>query len=78
MVVATLKENDNYKRTEEETFITSKGQFHCFKSWHELINIKLSCEIARTEKDVAMKFAPRFQRLVKATEYDKLANILYG
>lgn len=70
MLVASLKENDNYKRMEEETFITGKGQFHCFKSWHNLINIKLSFEVGRAEKDAAMAFVPRFQGLVKASGYD--------
>lgn len=70
MLVASLKENDNYKEMEEETFITGKVQFHCFKSWRDLINVKLSCEAGRAEKDAAMAFVPRFQGLVKASGYD--------
>lgn len=40
-----------------------------FQKLTELINVKLLYEVARTEKDAAMNFAPTFQGLVKARGY---------
>lgn len=43
--------------------IAGKGWFHCFRSLHELIDVKLSGEAASLGKDVIVKFVPRFQEL---------------
>lgn len=40
----------------KEHFTASKGWFHCFRSLHEFINLKLSLETASSGKDATMKF----------------------
>ena len=39
-LVATLKENDNYKETGEEHTAAGKGWFHHFRNGHELIIVE--------------------------------------
>lgn len=48
------------RRLNKTFFIASKSWFHCLKSWHELIKVKLSGEIVSTKKDAAVKLMPRF------------------
>lgn len=62
--LAVLKENSNYKEIEEELYC--QRWFHQFRSYHELANVQLSGEAASVDKNAAVKFVPRFQRLVKA------------
>ena len=47
--------------------IAGKGCFNHFRSCHKLTNIHLSGEATSTDEDTAVKFAPRFQGLVKAS-----------
>lgn len=47
-------------------FIASQKWFHQFRSHHELTNVELSGEAASVDKNAAVKFVLRFQRLVKA------------
>lgn len=57
-LVATVKENGNYKETEKEHFTANKGWFHRFQSLYEFIDVLLSGEAASSDKDATVKFAP--------------------
>lgn len=60
----------------KEHFIASKGWFHCFRSLHEFINLKLSVETANSGKDATMKFASKFQELQVILALHRSATLL--
>lgn len=61
-LVASLKENSDYRESEE---LYCQRWFHQFRSHHKLTNVELSGKAASVDKNAAVKFIPRFQRLVK-------------
>lgn len=50
--------------------IASNVHFTHLRNWRELINVILSGEATSTDVDTDMKFASRFQELVKASGYN--------
>ena len=66
-----LKENCNYKETEKRPFSASKGWFHHFRRRHELTHVDLSGESA-------VKYAPRFHRLVTDSGCEKRMEMSRG
>lgn len=56
----------DYEETEEKHFIASKSWTHCLRSWHEMINVRLSDETVSTNKDAAIKFT-QILRLINIT-----------
>lgn len=50
--------------------IASNVHFNHFRNWHELINVNLSGKATSTDVDTDMKFASKFQELVKAGIYN--------
>lgn len=70
-LVTLLKENCNYKETENQPFSASKGWFHHFRRRHELIHVDLSGESA-------VKYAPRCHRLVTDSCCEKRLEVSRG